>query len=179
MQLPLPVRLPRLLVTLPALSHAILFLNPYPNLRELIVVSSRRLPRPAFEVQEIQVPEPLELVRQVGRYRFMYLDASPDEVLGAVEREKRSFAFRVGKDVPGSERVDSEPLLRLLVDLPREGDETPLHRVVETERILWGVLEALLLPERIVSVVLEARIHRNPVPHPHEVVEDLIELRSA
>src|SRR3989442_6479353 len=108
----------------------------------------------------------------------MYLDASPDEVLGAVEGEQRSFAFRLGKDVRGFERVDSEPLLRLLVDLPREEDETPLHRVVETERILWGVLEALLLPERIVSVVLEARVHRNPVPHPHEVVEDLIELPS-
>src|SRR5438094_8359813 len=36
MQLPLPVRFPCLLVTLPALSHAVSFLNPYPKLRTLI-----------------------------------------------------------------------------------------------------------------------------------------------
>src|SRR2546422_5238237 len=148
------------------------------NLRELIVVSARRLPRPAFEVQEVQLPQPLELLRQVGRYRFVYLEASPDEVLGALERVKRSFAFWVGKDIPRPQRIDFEPLLLLPVDLPREGDEALLYGVVKTERVLSSVLEPLLLLERVVSVVLEARVHGNPVPHLYQVVEDLVELLS-
>src|SRR6185312_15410696 len=119
---------------------------------------ARRLALPAFQVEPSHflhrpqtVPEKrIQLVETGGRFC--------EQVLAVGERPQRLGAFGLRFPVPWAQGIETELFPLPLVDLPYQRNDILPYGLVESETVLFGVIETSQLFELIVPVIGETGV---------------------
>src|SRR5712692_1872730 len=140
------------------------------NFHQLRLITSRSLPPPTLQVQQVQLSQSAKVSSKLRVHLFKNPDTSLNQLPRRLEGAEGSLAFRVHCEVERPQRIHHQLTPPIPVQFPEQWNHILFHSLMEGETISRRIVKPFLLPEHVIPVVLEPSILGNLLPNPDKLV---------